>query len=61
MNINVALVLSGGGARGIANIGVIEKLQKRGYQITSIAGTSLGALVGMYSAGKLEEYKNSSY
>jgi NTE family protein len=46
---------------GIANIGVIEELQKRGYQITSIAGTSMGALVGMYSAGKLEEYKNSSY
>jgi NTE family protein len=55
---NIALVLSGGGARGIAHIGVIEELQKRGYEITSIAGTSMGALVGgMYAAGKLEEYK----
>jgi len=54
----IALVLSGGGARGIAHIGVIEELQKRGYEITSIAGTSMGALVGgMYAAGKLEEYK----
>lgn len=55
----IALVLSGGGARGIAHIGVIEELEKRGYEITSIAGTSMGALVGgMYAAGKLEEYKN---
>ncbi len=58
MNKKIALVLSGGGARGIAHIGVIEELEKRGYEITSIAGTSMGALVGgMYAAGKLEEYK----
>lgn len=54
----IALVLSGGGARGIAHIGVIEELEKRGYEISSIAGTSMGALVGgMYASGKLEEYK----
>ncbi|MGC9341179.1 MAG: patatin-like phospholipase family protein [Bacteroidales bacterium] len=54
----VALVLSGGGARGIAHIGVIEELEKQGYEITSIAGTSMGALVGgFYALGKLEEYK----
>jgi NTE family protein len=58
MNNKVALVLSGGGARGIAHIGVIEELEKRGYEITSIAGTSMGAVIGgMYAAGKLEEYK----
>lgn len=58
MNRKIALVLSGGGARGIAHIGVIEELEKRGYEIKSIAGTSMGALVGgMYAAGKLEEYK----
>jgi NTE family protein len=58
MNKKVALVLSGGGARGIAHIGVIEELKKRGYEIASIAGTSMGAVVGgMYAAGKLEEYK----
>ncbi|MCK4989131.1 MAG: patatin-like phospholipase family protein, partial [Bacteroidales bacterium] len=34
----VALVLSGGAARGIAHIGVIEELENRGYEITSIAG-----------------------
>ena len=56
---NIALVLSGGGARGIAHIGVIEELLKAGYKITSIAGTSIGAVVGgVYAVGKMEEYKN---
>jgi NTE family protein len=59
MNNTIALVLSGVGARGIAHIGVIEELEKRGYQINSIAGTSMGALVGgMYATGKLDEFKN---
>jgi len=58
----VALVLSGGGARGIAHIGVIEELEKRGYEITSVAGTSMGSLVGgIYAAGKLEELKDWVY
>ena len=43
---NVALVLSGGGARGIAHIGVIEELNAAGFKITSVAGSSMGALVG---------------
>ncbi|PLX04909.1 MAG: phospholipase [Marinilabiliales bacterium] len=55
---NVSLVLSGGGARGVAHIGVIEELEKRGFNIHSIAGTSMGALVGgIYAAGKLSEFK----
>ncbi len=58
MNKNVALVLSSGGARGIAHIGAIEELERQGYNITSIAGTSMGALVGgVYATGKLPEYK----
>ena len=53
------MVLSGGGARGIAQIGVIEELQKRDYEIASIAGTSMGALIGgMFAAGKMDEFKN---
>ena len=36
MNKNVALVLSGGGARGIAHIGVIEELERQGFKIKSI-------------------------
>lgn len=55
---NVALVLGGGGARGFAHIGAIEVLLERGYNITSVAGTSMGALVGgLYAAGKLREMK----
>ncbi len=59
MKQKVSLVLSGGGARGIAHIGVIEELEKQGYQIASIAGTSMGALVGaVYALGKMEDFKN---
>ncbi|MEA3286554.1 MAG: patatin-like phospholipase family protein [Candidatus Marinimicrobia bacterium] len=59
MKKNVSLVLSGGGARGIAHIGVIEELEKQGYNIHSITGTSMGAVVGgVYAAGKLKEYKS---
>lgn len=55
---NVALVLSSGGARGYAHIGAIEALHERGYHIGSVAGTSMGALIGgMYCAGKLDEIK----
>ncbi len=56
---NVALVLSSGGARGLAHIGVIEELQARGYNITSIAGSSMGALVGgLLAAGKLNDFRD---
>ena len=59
MKKKVALVLSGGGARGIAHIGVIEELEKRGFEITSVAGTSMGALVGgVYAAGEMEIFKD---
>lgn len=53
---NIALVLSSGGAKGYAHIGVIRALEESGARITSIAGTSMGALVGgLYAAGKLDE------
>lgn len=55
----VALVLSGGSARGLAHIGVIEELEAQNYEITSIAGTSMGALIGaMYLAGTLGDFKD---
>lgn len=48
--------MSSGGARGYAHIGAIEELEEQGYEITSVAGTSMGALIGgMYAAGKLSE------
>jgi len=58
MKQKVSLVLSGGGARGIAHIGVIEELEKQGYEIVSIAGTSMGAMVGgIFALGKMKEFK----
>ena len=61
-NKNVALVLSSGGPRGFAYIGAIEALEEHGYTITSVAGTSIGSLVGgIYAAGKLAEFKEWIY
>lgn len=57
-NKDVALALSSGGARGLAHIGAIEELLSHGYHITSIAGCSMGALIGgVYAAGKLSEFR----
>lgn len=53
----LSLVLGSGGARGLAHIGVIRCLEERGYHIRSIAGASMGALIGgIYATGKLEDY-----
>ena len=55
---DVALALSSGGARGLAHIGAIEELEAQGYRITSIAGCSMGALIGgVYAAGKRKEFR----
>ena len=54
----ISLVLGSGGARGYAHIGVIEELENRGYEIVSISGSSMGALIGgLYACGKLDAYK----
>ena len=48
----IGLVLSGGGATGLAHIGVLKALEERGIPIDYITGTSAGALVGsMYASG----------
>lgn len=55
----VSLVLGSGGARGYAHIGVIKELEKQGYEIKSISGSSMGALVGgLYASGKLQVYED---
>lgn len=55
-NNRVALVLADGGAKGYAHIGAIKALEEHGLEIHSIAGTSMGALIGgLYAAGKLDE------
>ena len=48
----IGLVLSGGGARGAAHIGVIRALEEMQVPIDAVAGTSMGAVVGgLYCAG----------
>ena len=55
---NVSLVVSCGGARGVSAIGVIEELEKRGYNISSVSGTSIGsAVLGIYALGNIKQYK----
>jgi NTE family protein len=55
---DVALVLSSGGARGFAHIGAIKVLEQQGFNITSVAGTSMGALVGgIYASGQLQQFE----
>jgi len=58
----ISLVLSGGGARGMAHIGVIEELQARGHEIVSVAGTSMGSVIGgAFALGKMTEFKEWLY
>jgi NTE family protein len=58
MGKSVSLVLSSGGARGYAHIGVIEALCDAGFDIRAIVGSSMGALIGgLYANGTLPEYK----
>ena len=53
----VSLVLGSGGARGLAHIGVLNWLDENDYDIQSISGSSMGALIGgIYAAGKLQTY-----
>jgi NTE family protein len=57
MNKNVALVLSSGGSRGLAHIGAISELEKHGFTITSVSGSSIGAVIGgLYAMHKLQEF-----
>jgi len=48
----VALVLSGGGSKGVSHIGVLKALEEEGIPVSFIAGTSMGAIIGgLYTAG----------
>lgn len=53
----VSLVLSSGGSRGLAHIGVINELERQGFEISSVAGSSIGSVIGgLHAMGKLQEY-----
>lgn len=57
-NKTISLVLGSGGARGLAHIGIIHYLEDNGYEIRSISGCSMGALIGgIYACGKLDTYE----
>ncbi|MBW2495125.1 MAG: patatin-like phospholipase family protein [Deltaproteobacteria bacterium] len=58
MSKSIRLVLGSGGARGLAHIGAIREIEKRGYRINSVIGCSVGAIVGgYYCAGKLDKFE----
>jgi NTE family protein len=49
---DISLALGGGGAKGNSHIGVLRQLEKHGYRVRAIAGTSFGGVVGaVYAAG----------
>lgn len=53
----VAVALGGGGARGYAHIGILEVLRERGHEVVSVAGSSMGAVIGgLHAAGGLDAY-----
>ena len=57
MSKNIALVLSSGGSRGLSQIGAIHVLEEYGFKIKSVAGSSIGALIGgLYSMGRMNDY-----
>ncbi len=57
MKQKVALVLSSGGSRGLAQIGVIKELEKNGFEITSVSGSSIGSVIGgLYAMNYLDQY-----
>ena len=53
MNREVAVALGGGGARGLAHIGVLAELERAGYRVGALAGTSIGGVIAsFYAAGQ---------
>jgi NTE family protein len=54
---DILLALGGGGARGIAHVGVLQALEEAGYRVRGVAGTSIGSVIGgLYCAGRLPQY-----
>ena len=56
---DISLVLGSGGARGYAHIGVIEALERHGYRIRAIAGTSMGVARGMLSSDRFAKWSGA--
>ena len=56
----VGIVLSGGGAKGVAHIGVIKALEELNIPIDYIAGTSIGAIIGGFYRLHIRTIRNNS-
>jgi NTE family protein len=55
---DIILALGGGGARGLAHIGILKEFDQAGYRVVGIAGTSIGSIVGgLYCAGVMNQYE----
>lgn len=60
--LRIGLVLSGGGAKGLAHIGVLKEIEKAGIKIDYIGGTSMGAIIGgLYASGYNAEQLDSIF
>lgn len=61
-DLKVGLVLSGGGAKGLAHVGVLKILEEAGVRVDYIAGTSMGAIVGgLYASGYSADQLNAIF
>jgi len=51
----IGVALGSGASRGLAHIGVLQAIEEQGFQVSFVAGTSMGALIGsVYAAGNLQ-------
>ena len=60
----ITVALGGGGMKGFAHIGVLRQLEKEGYEVAAIAGTSVGGIIGAlfacgYSTTDIENFSKS--
>ena len=61
-DVKIGLVLSGGGAKGLAHIGALKVIDRLGIRVDYIAGTSMGAIVGsLYASGYTGEELDSIF
>ena len=58
---NIGLALGGGGARGVAHIGVLQELHKADIKFDVISGTSAGSIIGAMYAGTLLTYYEAKF
>ena len=59
---NIAIALGGGGARGMAHIGVLRRLEQEGFQVRVVAGTSAGGIIAaLYASGQTPDQMEAAF